>query len=330
MNKVFGIVIVVLLASAGRADQFSFLWYNDFFAGSDRHFTNGVSFSWMDDTFNGRDENDSNRYSAFMYDIADRLPPDLNASMLHTAGISLLQMMFTPDDTSKTQPQYDDIPYAGYLGLAFFLFEWNDEHYTLYRTEIGVIGPESGAGWLQRSFHRMIGNSEPKGWDTQLGTFVTFNVHYQKGFKTWRHHADNLHMDWFNHAGFQLGSFVTDVYGGSFFRFGRNYEENFNVNYPYLKEEGRMLGSGKRHGGFGWDVSFGLNAEALAYSKILEEARKEGYAVEKNPLNASLFLGVSLYAKRQKVTFFYRSQSPFLKEIDGPTFFGGFKFLFQL
>jgi len=45
------IKLLLLFSLTLNADQFSFLFYNDAFSGTDKHFTNGMSLSWIDDSF---------------------------------------------------------------------------------------------------------------------------------------------------------------------------------------------------------------------------------------------------------------------------------------
>ena len=144
---------------------------------------------------------------------------------------------------------------------------------------------------MLKAFHRIIGSSKPQGWDTQLGTQWTLNLLYRRGFKTWCHHdSSGLSADWFNHIGFQAGSFITDVFAGTIFRFGQNYAENFNVHYPYLKEEASLLRSCKKHHGIGWSLSAGASGELLGYSYILDEAEKEGYDLKHNSAVLAFYL----------------------------------------
>ncbi|MEA1893341.1 MAG: DUF2219 family protein, partial [Campylobacterota bacterium] len=65
--------LLVFFSLTLNADQFSFLFYNDFVAGTDRHFTNGVSLSWIDDSFGDVNETKANSYSDFVYGVADTL-----------------------------------------------------------------------------------------------------------------------------------------------------------------------------------------------------------------------------------------------------------------
>ena len=133
------------------ADQFSFILYNDFFVGTDKHFTNGASLTWIDD------EKHFDKY-------------DL--------GVSINQMMITPTDLSKKEPQYNDIPYIGYLYISSYMIEVKNDSFFEYRVEAGVVGPDSGAEETQNTFHSIIGSERVEGWDTQLGRYYkcTFSL----------------------------------------------------------------------------------------------------------------------------------------------------------
>lgn len=314
-----------------NADQFAFLFYNDAFSGTDKHFTNGMNISWIDDSFGSIEETKSNSYNSFVYSFIDVLPLTLmDNTKNHNAGISLSQIMITPNDITISKPQYDDIPYAGHLALAFYMFEWDNESFKEFRVEFGVVGKESGAEFVQKTVHSIIGSQDPKGWDTQLGTQYTANILFRYGEISWQDDSVyNLSMDWFNHFGVQAGNFVTDIFGGSIFRIGNNYVRNFNLHYPYLKEEASLLRLNDKHSGLGWSLSTGINTELLAYSYILDEAKKDGYSTDKNIVNIALYSGVDLYYEANKLTFFYQAQSPYSKQENTIETFGGLIYSFQ-
>jgi hypothetical protein len=313
------------------ADQFAFKFYNDVFVGTDKHFTNGINISWLDDSLSDTQETKENSYNSFTYKILNRLPLSIvDSSKRHNAGISLSQIMITPSDIDVPTPQYDDIPYAGHLALAFYMFEWDRENFKEFRVEFGVVGKESGAEFAQKTVHKIIGSPKPQGWDTQLGTQYTANMLFRYGEKTWQSsNINGLAMDWFNQVGFEFGNFSTDVFGSSMFRIGKNYIKNFNLHYPYLKEEASLLRLNTKHRGFGWSLSAGVNTELLVYSYILDEAKKEGYETDKNYLNASLYAGIDFYYEAHKLTFFYQSQSPYTTQQNSIDTFGGFIYAYQ-
>ncbi len=325
--KYFKKLSLLLLASGLSAEQFSFQMYNDFFAGADQHFTNGIAISWLDDTFSGNDTSNISTYSNLILELVDFVPfRNIQKNKRYNAGASISQIIATPINTKVNYPQYNDIPYAGYLALGIYLFEWTDTNFFESRMEVGVVGKESGAGMVQNAFHTIIGNDSSKGWKTQLGTSLVVNALFRHGEITWKSEANGYDMDWFNHYGTQIGNFTTDLFAGTMFRIGSNYVKNFNVHYPYLREEATLLQLTKKHKGFGWSYSIGLNGEALIYSHILDEAKNDGYKTDKKILNASVYMGVDVFYDAHKMTYFYQSQSQYTYQQDNPDTFGGFMY----
>jgi hypothetical protein len=63
--------LVVFFSLTLNADQFSFSFYNDAFAGTDKHFTNGISLSWLDETYRvpNSENNTSSTYTKFKEEV---------------------------------------------------------------------------------------------------------------------------------------------------------------------------------------------------------------------------------------------------------------------
>jgi len=240
------------------------------------------------------------------------------------------QVILTPKNTEIATPQYNDLPYAGYLSLATYLFEWDQDSFNEYSIEIGVVGKESGAEYVQDTFHIMIGNDKSKGWDTQLGTRYTVNLFLHHGVKQWQGKiGQNLKADWFYHYGATLGTFDLSAFGGTAFRIGKNYVHNFNSHYPYLKEEANLVGVDGLKQGFGWSVSTGIDTEYLAYSYIFDKAKNDGYAVHIKGLSAVANFSASLYYNHHKFRFFYEIPTHYTKEERGINIFGGFMYSYK-
>ena len=315
MKKIFIMLFLFLnFYTVLDAQQISFQMYNDYFAGTDKLFTNGIGVSWLDNTYHNRQPNKTASYSKHAFKLLHFLHlAKQNSTKNYTAGISLSQIMITPPDTSKTIPQYNHMPYAGYLGLSMFAFKWDENSYNEYRITFGVVGHQAGAAFVQKNFHHLIGDTIPQGWDTQIKTRWIINILAAKGYKTWSKNYNNQYaMDWTNHYGAQLGNNKIDTFANTMFTIGHNYIQNFNMHYPYLKEDISLINPGKLHHGFGYDFSLGITGEALAYSYILREAQHEGYNTQENNLNIILFAGTELFfGNNQTFSFFYQAQSPY-------------------
>ena len=305
-----------------EADNVSFTFYNDFFGGKDGHFTNGAALKWLE-----TGQKKENSYTNMLLSLAHNLSLSLDNSKHYNAGLSLGQIIITPNDTQLETAQYNDLPYAGHLSLSSFLFEWDKNSFNEYSIEAGIMGKYSGAEFVQKTFHKMIGNEQPQGWDTQLSTRFTFNLLLQHGIKSWQGRVgDDLQSDWFNHYGVTLGNFNVSAFGGSVIRIGQNYVQNFNAHYPALKGEANLLGGDTGKHGFGWSASTGLDTKLLAYSAILDRAVNNGYAVHKNVLNALVHISGSLYYNHHKVRLFYEISTPYIKEDHSMNVIGGFEY----
>lgn len=315
-KKVVSLFILLSYCAALNAQQVSFQLYNDYFAGTDKLFTNGMAISWLDNTYSCKKQKTDAKYSKSSFKLLQFLHlAKKNSVKNFTAGISLAQIMITPPDTSKTTPQYNHMPYAGYLGLSMFAFKWDADSYDEYRITMGVVGHQAGAAFVQKNFHHLIDDTIPQGWDTQIRTRWIVNLLAAKGYKTWsKQYGKQDAMDWTNHYGAQLGNNKIDAYANTMFRIGHNYIQNFNMHYPYLKEDVSLINPGSMHYGFGYDFSVGITGEALAYSYILREAQHEGYNTQENILNLIFFAGTQLFfGNNQTFSFFYQAESPYDK-----------------
>ncbi len=312
------------LALSLEADNVSFTFYNDFFGGKDGHFTNGATLKWLETT-----QEKDNGYTNMLLSLAQNIFLPLDNSKRHNAGLSLGQIIITPNNTQLATAQYNDLPYAGHLSLSSFLFEWDKENFNEYSIEAGIMGKYSGAEFVQKTFHKMIGSEQPQGWDTQLGTRFTLNLLLQHGMKSWQGKVGaNLESDWFNHYGVTLGNFNVSAFGGSVIRIGHNYVQNFNAHYPDLKGEANLLGGAQQHG-FGWSTSAGLETKLLAYSAILDRAANNGYAVHKNIFHALVHISGSLYYDQHKFGLFYEFPTPYTKEEHTIKVIGGFEYSYR-
>jgi lipid A 3-O-deacylase len=313
------------LAFSLLADQFSYQIYDDYFAGTDQHFTYGACISWLDNEYK---EKNVSAYSSLMVNSLANIKSHDNAKN-YTSGISLSQTLYTPVDILLSTPQYNDIPYAGYLALSFYIFEWDEKTIQEYRLDTGVVGSASLSGPLQYNFHVLIKDPRlPLGWSTQLGPHPMLNLLYRYGEKSWEKKNGILNADWFNQIGMQLGDYTTDIFISSAFRFGKNYSNSFNVHYPYLREESSLLQTYKQNG-FGWDFSIGGNAELVGYSYVLNEAKNKGYNTSPYFINNSIYSGIDLLYNKHLFSIFYQAQSPVAPAQRGFDFYGGFTYAYR-
>lgn len=136
---------------------------NDFFAGTNRYYTQGIRAEVITPRF--RDLYLSQR---FLLRVGRRARTYYGLGLSHQA--------FTPENIEVRDIALEDRPYAGSLILSHFLIS-NDKDRLLRMTtsiDLGVIGPWSGS--------KLLNNSQ-NGWDNQIKTDIVigYNAKLEKG-----------------------------------------------------------------------------------------------------------------------------------------------------
>lgn len=137
---------------------------NDMFI-SDRWYTNGLQLSFGTDV----------RPGSWLYRLLEKpadvfldLGPDADVKAAWSVG----QIIITPDDYSRTIPDPKDRPYAGWTYVAPTLSSvrrtGNVSDMRSLSLQLGLMGPNSGAGWTQRWWHDVWDFRPINGWAHEL------------------------------------------------------------------------------------------------------------------------------------------------------------------
>jgi lipid A 3-O-deacylase len=312
------------------AGTISFVLENDAFAYRDDRYTSGIRLGWLSDELqNNTTDGFQNTYGDLMQSAVEAIPfLTLDDQRDHHAGMSIYQMTFTPQDIKNTEPDYNDIPYAGYLTSSFFFIEWDEKSSDEYRFLLGLVGPNSGAGSIQKATHKILGNNYPEGWDNQLGNHLTVGIAYSHAEKSWKGSYDNgLDADWVNSLNLQLGNFYTGVSGGTVWRFGKNYPENFNVYYPGIMVENALISLKRDDTNLGWSFSAGLFADAIGYLYTIDSAKD--YNIDKEIFSGSAVSSLSLYFSNTEISYSMRVRTPLIKQSSHTMVFGALSILWH-
>jgi len=132
-------------------------------------------------------------------------------------------MIFRESDLIK-----EDVPYAGALTLQATWYAFNDDEFRGFEITAGVVGPPSLAEQTQKTVHKLIGSSNPKGWDHQLDTEPVINFNYMRKRKIWRRgDPAGLSFDTAINGNVGLGNLVTQASTALEMRFGHNMPRGF-------------------------------------------------------------------------------------------------------
>ena len=291
-------LLLLLLLSSLHADTISFVFENDLFAGTDKHYTNGIRLEYLTEPLDQNNTSLSNSYAELLYSGIEALPLlELDTNKKHNAGISIYQMMYTPSEINTTEPNYDDIPYAGHLMFSFFLFEHNEEVYDEYKLQLGIIGPASGAEAVQKKIHELTDSTPPMGWDTQLGSRLTLGVAYDHGRRLWEKKLFwGLNSDIIGNYGAQIGNFITGANTKVDIRIGQNYPQNFNTYFPGSISDSALLSLQNPRDGFGWSFTGSASFDGIAYFYITDSDKQ--YNLNRAFFHGGYIFSLSIYYKK--------------------------------
>lgn len=138
-------------------------------------------------------------------------------------GIKLGQQIYTPSNKDDPNPQFGDRPYCGWLHGEYFKKIYRDNCEQVFEIGIGIVGPASGAEWVQTEFHKLIKSNIPLGWDYQIYTEPTIQFAYYRTYSFFFGRYVELRP----HVGANLGNYLLNAELGATVRAGWNIPKNF-------------------------------------------------------------------------------------------------------
>lgn len=156
---------------------------------------------------------------------------DIGGTVRHAGGLSVAQLIFTPEDISDPELIEDDRPYAGYLYASLFHQRRSERVFDHLQVDLGVVGEWSGAEGVQKAVHAAVPNEpRPNGWSHQLANELGVGLTYQR---RWR--SSRVSLPWSMEAeaipqvGFQLGNVWTNASAGATLRVGVGIPDDFGI-----------------------------------------------------------------------------------------------------
>ena len=261
----------------------SFTFENDFFAGYDQHYTNGVQIAFLTDL-----------------DAAPQWLQSLSADPQMV--IAFGQRIYTPTNTDLERPDPNDRPYAGWAYVMGDLRTRNSPTIDHLSATVGVVGPASGAKQTQNNVHRLLGESGSKGWSTQMRNEPTFMVGYERAWpNVWQGALGSHRMDLGLRTGGSIGTPLTYVEAGAVARYGSNLPTDLPVTHVSL---GPPRDGYRGTLQFGWYVWLGLDAHAVAYNEFIQGSTFAGGPhVQREDFGTDVQVGVAAAWPRARVGF---------------------------
>ncbi len=217
----------------------SVLFGNDYFAGNDNRYTSGLGLLWTSPDLNAFSPNH------FCGKIGNLLSfiPTVGTSDYRTYLQSSLGMeIYTAKDITVADPPPEDHPYAGILYWDNSMVSIGSRSSHQFSLRLGLVGPATGAEYIQTRFHEIIDSPAPRGWDTQLGNEPIVNLFYQYGRRLMRKDlSDDFAMDLTAGTGGGIGNYYVGGNMGLTARIGRNLPDTYG-SMPIIGETAPIAG----------------------------------------------------------------------------------------
>jgi lipid A 3-O-deacylase len=295
-----------LAERARTASVFTFYLENDYFGGTNRHYTNGVKLSWL-----SRDLTTWGQVG-WRQKLIEALPLVNQPGTQKNFGVALGQNIYTPENDDLHVPDPTDRPYAGWSYLEFNLISKTSRLMDALSLQVGVIGRHSYAQETQHLVHDWLRNDQAKGWAFQLKDEIGVNVIFERRWRMFARGAQGaVGFDIVPHVGVSVGNVQTFANLGATARVGFNLPSDFGIeliaggaatNSP-LDDHDPRVGGRRRTSLF---VFGGVDGRAVARDIFLDgNTWADSRSVDKEPLVGDSYWGVGLVLNKWQLTYTY-------------------------
>ncbi|MDB6079180.1 MAG: hypothetical protein JWO82_2927 [Akkermansiaceae bacterium] len=307
---------------------------NDLFGGHDRDYTNGARLSWISEN------RDPAEFGAFQ-NIMRRFSGDNESfpafqkitgfndltKVRYNYGLSLTQLMYTPEDPLPYGQPLNQRRYAGWLALGFSLHVKDDKILNSTEFTIGMTGPNSFAENTQDFIHDIRDIQKFNGWKNQIPNELTADLSFvqkrRADFIKWNYGA--FRVDGLTEWGGRLGTFRTSAHVGGFFRAGYNLPPDFS--------DPRLSDTAYSHRYFdtndvyvsNWSVYFlgGVTGRLVGYDATLDGPLFSDFKTgnTKEPLVGEIFAGAGIRYRDVEFSYVHTWQTEeYRQQVDGANF----------
>jgi hypothetical protein len=229
---------------------------------------------------------------------------------------ALTQQIFTPADTHAYVPPPNDQPYAAELYASFALYRDVSDSRSILGIDLGVVGPMGLGEDIQKGWHRLIGQSSPNGWHTQLRDEPLVEL---TSARTWRLAMGSLfglETDALPDLAVGLGNMRIYAQTGIGFRLGEGLDSDYGPSRLFPGPTGGDAFRQTRP--FAWYVFLGADGQGVVRDITLDgNDFRNGPSVKLIPYYGEVEGGLTLIAFGSRLTYTQVVQSQQFKHQKG-------------
>lgn len=321
-----GLLASTVAAHPQDEGRFTVIEENDYFAphNRDRHNTQGLEFNYLSPAL------PSGGTGEIMDRLASVLP--IFESGLEAAArrfnVFLGQVLFTPEDKTRPDPDPRDRPYAGWIYGGIDLLNEEDRH-TLdrLRLQIGFIGPAAQGKDTQNKSHLAIQVPVSEGWDKQLHNEPTIGLTFDRHRRYIADLDSLISVDAIPSGRIAIGNALDYAALGGRLRIGQNLRADYGL--PRIEPgptgtayfDAKALAPASR---FGWSLFLGAEGRAVARNIFLDgNSFRSSPSVSKHVFVGELEAGAAaFYADWLRLSYTYAFRTPEFAHQRGGDSFG--------
>jgi len=327
---VLGAAVATARAADDSLGTFTFQNENDFFAGTDRHYSQGIRLSYL------ATARVTPEWVRRLPDIPAIIEAGRGRRADRRLGFVVGQSMFTPQDTDQPTLIASDRPYAGWLYLGGSLqTRYRDDsgitRLDILAFELGVVGPAAHAEYVQNRWHELIRSNRVNGWENQLHNEPAFLLAFERKWRSPVLRLDRgrgrlaLGIDAIPHVGLTGGTLHTYAAAGLTIRFGNHLPDDFGPPRIRPASPGSQSFEPPRSPRpFRWYLFAGFETRVVGRNIFLDgNTFRSSHRVDKNAVVTDLQVGLAtVLFDKVRLTYTYVLRSPEFRGQRGPDQFG--------
>jgi len=278
----------MIYAKNNDVDYIGFSYENDVFVGDDGGYSNGLFASWGYHDLPALDKQNIPSLAAY---LADKTYLTSLSNRRYFASYNVGHLFQTASDLTIEELVEEDAPYVGMIGWKGAFGAYDEFIADEIRLTLGWVGPASGAEYVQKGVHELIGSKEPAGWDNQIANELVFNLQAERKWRVFDTQLASTEFDILTGADTSIGNLRSDIGGGVTLRWGKALQSSFaRANIKRIEKL-----DGANYSPLGWYFFTNISADYVFNDIFINgNTFKDSHSVELINEQLSLSAGVMM------------------------------------